>query len=367
MEKQTIQIDFLKDSDNEAAIALSHRCPQHGVISGYPDRSPVFNRIQKQIDPDSFHLVARHNNKIIGCIGAIYFPVQYGGRDFRAVYLLDFKVDEEYRKGLTAYRLVRETFDFLLAGGVELGFATIIKGNEASHIFTRGRAGFKGSSYLGDIRVTNIIPLWKKKTDPRFSIGQPTKDDIPVLTGLYKSFYGTYKLAPSITEELLIYYISNIEGMGLENWWVARESGKIRAVLCAWDENIYKRWQVIRIPLSIKMLFWFTRSLSPFMKVPAPVTENSPLKQKTLVMAAHNKCPGALASLIRHMNNIHLGKDYTVLQTHFHIDDEMIRAQSGLPGLKVDIELHAMSAGPGLAEEIASRPGPSYLEWPVFI
>ncbi len=170
MEKLKIRIDFLKDEDNDAILDLSHRCIQQGVISVYPDRSPEFNRLHKQIDSESFHFVARYGDKIIGCVGIIYTPVQSMGQTFRSVYLLDFKVDPEYQKGLTAYRLARETLDFLFKDENVMIIATIIKGNQSSHIFTRGRAGFSGSSLLGEIQVNNILLLRKRKIDPRFII-----------------------------------------------------------------------------------------------------------------------------------------------------------------------------------------------------
>ncbi len=367
MDRHQVQINFLKDEDNEAILDLSCRCPQHGVISGYPDRSPVFNRIHRQLDIESFHMVARLGEKIIGCIGAIFTPVQYGDKTFRSVYLLDFKVDEDYRKGMTAYRLMRETLDFLLRNNVLMGIACIIKGNEASHIFTRGRAGFQGACCLGDIQVNNIMPLWERKIDPRFILANPGQEDIPELVDLYNRFYDTYKLAPRMTDNLFRYYTTEIEGMDLDNMWVAREGGKIKAVLCAWDENIYKRWWVIKIPFSKKLLFMFMRFLSLFVKMPAPIRINEPLRQKTLVMCAHDQCLDGLKALLRHMNNIHLGKGYTVLQTHFHAEDDMLLAQKGLPRLKVEIEAYMATTDPELAGEIASIPGPVHFEWPMFI
>ncbi len=168
-------------------------------------------------------------------------------------------------------------------------------------------------------------------------------------------------------EDLFRYYLNEIEGIDFENMWVARENGKIKAVLCSWDENVYKRYRIFTIPLGIKMLLLVLRFLSVFMKMPAYIREGESLQQKTLVLMAHDQSIEALSSLVRHVNNIHLGSAYTVLQTHFHKDDDMIMAQKGLFGFKVEIEAYMMTSDPELAKKIAKIPGPVLFEWPNFI
>jgi len=367
MEKGKILIDFFKPEDNEALLDLSHRCVQHGIISVYPDRSPTFDRIHKQIDPESFHVVARHNGIIIGCVGAIFFPVQVGGQKARAVYMLDFKVDPDYQKGLTAYRLIKKAIGFLIDNDERIGFATIIKGNVASHVFTRGRAGFSPSRNLGDIQINNIIPLRRKKLDPRFKVENPSEEDIGEIVELYSGFYGNYKIAPYIDEEIFRFYIMEIEGMGLSNFWVAREKGRIKAILCSWDENIYKRYMVIKVPPGMRFVFRGISFLSRFFKMPASLKPGSPLRQKTLVMLAHDNSIPALKSLVRHVNNIHLGSEYTILQAHLHREDPLIGSLGGLFRLKVNVEAHMMTRNFGLADTVADKPGPVFFEWPVYI
>ena len=170
-----------------------------------------------------------------------------------------------------------------------------------------------------------------------------------------------------MSEELFRYYLSDIEGIGLENIWVARENGKIQAVLCAWDENVYKRWMVMKIPLGMKAVFWLTRFLSIFVKMPAPVITGKALRQKTLVLMGHDNNLYAFKSLVRYINNIHRGSEYTVLQTHFHKEDDMATALDGLLGLNVEIEIHMLTADPELSESIQKSPGPVMFEWPMYI
>ena len=366
-ERKNVTVDFLKDDDNEAVLNLSHRCVQHGVISVYPDRSPVFNRIHKEIDPDAFHTVARLGDKIVGCLGGIRTPVQHEGKVYKPVYMLDFKVDPDHQKGLTAYRLVKEAYDRTFGKGEQMGFATIIKGNMASHIFTRGRAGFPGSINLGEIHVNNTIPLRKKKVDKRFVIEHPVEDDIKEIVDIYTRFYKTYKLAPFITEEDFRHYLDKIEGIDLDNMWIARENGRIAAVLCAWDEKVYKSIRVMSIPFGMKLVFLATRLLSLFMKMPAAIRVGEALRQISLVMLAHDNNISALKSLVRHVYNIHRGTEYTVIHTRFHEEDPMRQVLDGMFGLKVEIEVHMLTGDPELGKRIKETPGPVLLAWPMHI
>ncbi len=366
-ERKKVIIDLLREEDNGAILDLSHRCIQHGVMSVYPDRTPVFNRIHKEIDPGAFHLVARKGDKLIGCFGGIYTPVQHEGKVYNSLYMLDFKVDPDHQKSMTAYRLVKEIYERTFGQGQEMGFASIIKGNVASRIFTEGRAGFPPSNYLGDIHFNNSIPLLKKRVDKRYVIEHPVEEDIVELVDLYTRFYETYKLAPFISEELFRYYLDKIEGIDLENMWVAREKGKIKAVLCAWDENIYKRMKVMTIPRGMKVALSVIRFLSGFMKMPATMRPGDALRQRTLVMMAHDQNIEALKNLVRHVYNIHRGTEYSVLQTHFHEEDPMRQVLKGMFGLKVEIEIHMLTGDPALGKKIEETSGPVLFEWPMFI
>lgn len=366
MKRVRVDINLMKKEDNEAILDLSHRCIQEGVLSVYPDRTPEFSRIHKQLDDGTFHLVARDGERLVGCLGAIHTPVQFRGKVHDSIYFLDFKVDPEYQGGITAYRLVKDMY-VKFKEKEEIGFATIIKGNDASHIFTRGRADFPGSTNLGDIVFTNIIPFRTRKVNPRYQIEKPAETDISELVSLYEGFYRTYKLAPHMTEKQFRSYLSNIDGIELENMRIAREDGKIKAVLCAWDEDVYKRWMVMKIPFGMKMAFVLVRFLSLFVKMPAALKTGKALRQKTLVMMAHDNDLEALKSLVRHIHNEHRGTEYTILQAHLHAEDKMASALEGLFGLKVKVEMHTLTNDPKLSEDIKNDPGPVLFEWPFYI
>lgn len=367
MTKEKTIIELMKDSDNDAILELSHRCPQHGVISGYPDRSPEFNRIHKLISNDSYHMVARKGSKLVGAFGVVYTNLKYRDQEFNSAYLMDLKVDPEFQRSTLAYRLIKKTVDHMLEKGTNMAIATFLKNNEYSLIFTRNRADMPVARYLGDFRIFSIVPLFKKKVSGKFEIGHPDAADIPALVNLYNSFYSKYKLAPGMTEGILKYYTENIEGMGLEQIWVARSDKQIKAVVCAWEEDHYKCWQVERMNLPMKTISFLLRALGLVMKVPAPLREKSSFKHISLVLSAHDNCVEGVADILRTINNYYRGRDYTILQTHFNARDPVNTALKGLMGFAVNAEVHIFTKEKELAENIAAGEGLVHFEWPMFI
>ncbi len=367
MGDQRIVIDLMNDEDNQAILDLSHRCPQKGVIEGYPDRSPEFRRIHQQISSKSYHMVARKGDRLIGAFGAVFTNLQYENQNFDAAYLMDLKVDPEYQRSTVAYRVVKETVSKLLAMDNKLTIATFLKNNQYSLIFTKARAGIPEAKYLGDFRIFSIVPLFKKKLSKKFIIGHPTEDDIPELVQLYNKYYSGFKLAPRMTEELLRKYTSEIDGMDFSQIWVARKNEKIASVICAWDEDRYKRWYVTRINRMMKFLSILLRVFGLFMKMPAPILENNSFKHIALVLSAHDDCIAGMQDLLRSVNNFYRGKEYTILQTHFHKDDPVNVATKGLQGFVVHGEIHLFTPDTNVAKQIAEDDGLVHFEWPMYI
>lgn len=368
MKKASVSIDLLRDEDNAEILKLSHTCPQRGIVEAYPDRSPVFRRLHKQLSPKSYHIVARKADSLIGAFGAVYTNLKFRSTEFDAAFLVDLKVHPDYRRSTVAYRLVKETVRHLREeNNTNLAVATFLKDNEYSLIFTQSRAGVPEARYLGDFRVFNLVPLKRYRVSGQFSIGHPTEEDIPELVNLYNKFYSGYKLAPRMTEALLRYYCNEIDGMDLGQFWVARQGGSIRAVLCAWEQVHYKRWFVNRLNKKMKMVSFALKALGHVFKMPAPLKEGSSLTHIALVMGAHDGCISGMKALIRSINNFYLGKEYTVLQTHFNDKDPVNEALKGLVGFAVHSEAHVFTEDPELAKEIAEDERLVHFEWPMFI
>ncbi len=356
-----------KDADNQSVLGLSPRCAQVGMITMYPDRSPVFNRIHSLLDPDSYHFIAINDTRVVGLLGSLHTDFYFQDKPIRTAYLMDFRVDPDFRMGLTAYRMVKRTIEFERESGTRMALATLLKNNEAPMVFTKGRGGFPASLYLGDNRIYSYVPIRKLKTNDRFMIRQALESDIPVLVELCNRFYSSYRLAPRMTEEIFRYYIAKIDGLSLDRFYVACEANTIKAVLAAWDAGSIKRYMVTQSNIRVKLISGLVKFLSLFGRMPEPIRINEPLKQLTLVLYAHDQCTDALATLFRHINNLHIGGEYSLIQVQIHQDDPVNESLRGLSGISVYSEIHFFTDTLQFAREIQNANGLVHLEFPNYI
>lgn len=241
---KSIRIRPAADSDDIRIRDLARRCPQRGMITFFPNRTPRFNSLHRLLDPETWHLVAEDGDRMVGLVGVIHFNVRVPGGVKRMGYVMDLRVDEDYRRGTTAFRLVKTAVDTLLGSGVNTVMVNFLKDNPHPLVFTSGRAGIPPSEYIGDNRIYNIIPLRFLSTDERFSIGQADEHDIPDIVKLYESYAGRFRIAPDLTDAAFRRLIGTVEGLSLDRFLVARESGRIRAVTALWDEHTYRSVQV---------------------------------------------------------------------------------------------------------------------------
>lgn len=349
-------IRLAEETDNEQILALSKRCPQKGMITFYPSRSPVFNKIHRLIDPSSWHLVSCSDKIITGLVGVVNFENRFEKTFHKMAYMLDLKVDPEYRNGITAFKLLKTADVCLRDSDVEIMMVNFLKNNKLPLVFTTGRGGLPESLYLGDNRIYNMISLRFLNTDDRFIIEEPTKDDIPEMVKVYNCFYSNYKLAPVMSKGKLEYYNREIEGLSLDNFLVAREDGKIKAIVAAWDELPYKSYVVQKLNFSIKMITVLVRFLSLFIRVPKRIELNKPLRQLSLVLFAHDNCPEALITLFRHLNNINLGGEYSMMSLVLQKEDTLFKYLKGFAGISVHTEIHLFAKDRKLLERIQKNP-----------
>ena len=362
-----VLVRWAEEGDNQSVLDLSPRCAQIGMITMYPDRSPVFNRIHRHIDPDSYHVIALNDHKVVGLLGALHTDFYFRDKPIRTAYFMDFRVDPDFRIGLTAYRMVKPAIDFERASGTRMALATLLRDNEAPMVFTKGRGGIPASLYLGDNRIYSYVPIRHLRTDNRFIIRQAVESDIPDLVKLYNRFYSSYRLAPRMTEQTFHRYITQVDGLGIDRFYVACEGRSIKAVLAAWDAKSIKRYWVTQSNIRVKLISGLVKFLALFGKMPEPIRINEPLKQLTLVLYAHDHSKEALAALFRHINNLHIGGEYSLIQVQIHADDPVNESLRGLTGISVYSEIHVFTDNLQSAREIQNASGLVHLEFENYI
>lgn len=339
-------------------MALADRCPQVGSITFLFKRTPEFNTINRLLDPDSWHYVACSDGKVVGVVGVMYFNAQVQGRICKVAYILDLLLDEKYRSGMTAYRMIKPVVERLYESDAELVLVNFLKDNQHPIVFAKGRAGFPAAAPLGDNRFFSMLSLYRMKLRGDFEIASPTMADIDELVELYNRCGRSYKLAEIVTRDQLIHYLTNVEGLSLDRFLVARQNGSIKAVTAQWDEQHYKHYLVQRLSFGLSLVSNLLSFMSMFMRVPQPVRLNQPLKQLSLVMSAHDNCPQALEELFKHVNNQNRGSDYTLITLHAQQHDPIMEIMGKFRGISVQSEMWAFAREPGILEQLRDNTAP---------
>ena len=190
------------------------------------------------------------------------------------------------------------------------------------------------------------------RLDRRYEIDKPTEKDIPELLELYRKYAAGFGIAPMITEDRFWEYLVSINGLSLDNFLVARENGRIRAVTALWDEHVYKNYQVLKLSFSIRVATSILNFLSLFMRVPHPIRLNEPLRQLSLVLYAHDDCPEALDTLFRHANNISLGSEYTLIMLYAQETDPIFKFMKKYIGISVRSEMYLFAKETAVFEKL---------------
>ncbi|MFO7574899.1 MAG: GNAT family N-acetyltransferase [Bacteroidales bacterium] len=340
------------DDDNDQITNLSRRCLQEGVITMFINRTPGYNTLHRLVDSEAWHYVVCKDEEIAGLVGVVHFRLRVPGKECKTGYMLDLRVAEEFRRGMTAYRLVKGAIDHIRDSEADMIIANFLKDNMHSLVFTTGKGGIPESCFLGVNRVFNILPLKRMKLNKRFGIGKPGYEDIPEIIELYERYALGFKVSPVITEEIFRNYIDKIDGLSLDNFLIARENGRIRAITAVWDEHTYKSYQVLKLTSGIKMATRLLRFLSLFMKTPHPIRLNEPLRQLSLVLYAHDDCPEALDTLFRHVNNLNRGGEYTLIMFYAQEIDPMFRFMNKFTGVSVESEMYMFAKDTGIYQKL---------------
>jgi hypothetical protein len=354
----SINFRLAEESDNDGILELSRRCPQEGMITFFVNRTPRFNTLHRTLDPDAWHFVACRENTIIGLIGVVHFQANVLSVNRKVAYMLDLRLDEAYRSGTTAYRLVKTAVDHLYASDIDIVLANFVTNNNQSLAFTKGRAKIPTALYLGRNRIYNLLPLFSLKTDKRFEVGSLRKEEIPEVVELYQKYSLNFKIAPIVTEERIRKYLDTINGLFPDHFLTARENGKIKAVTALWDEHHYSSYQVLKLTSQINFVNGAIKFLSHFMRTPHPVKIDEPLRQLSLVLYAHDDCLPALNTLFRTVNNLSRGSEYTLITLYSQEKDPVFNALKNFLSVSVHSELYLFAKDPKILELLEQNPAP---------
>lgn len=352
-----INIRFAQESDNEKLMELAQRCPQEGMVSFFPIRTPRFNTLHKILDPQAWHMVACQGERIVGLVGVIHFKARVLERVFKVGYMLDLRLDKEFRSSTVAFKLIKTAVDHLQNSDTDMVIVNFLKDNKRPLVFASGRGGLPPAQYLGDNRIMNIFPIRKMRLNKRFAISNLTEDDFPEMLQLYQNYSNSgFKIAPIYSEELFRNYFNTVKGLSLQIFLLAKENGKIKAVAAIWDEHYYKSYNVLKLNNKINLANGMLKFLSLFMKVPHPVELNKPLSQISVAMPAHDNCPEAFDTLMRHINNMHLGSKYTSISFNAQENDPIFDHMKAFTSVRVNSVMYAFAKDTSIFKPLEDDP-----------
>lgn len=367
MSKGNVEIRIAEPRDNQGLIDLSHNCPMEADITVYPDRSPDYAVIQKLIDKDSYHSIGLLNGEIIGCLGCTYSEFQVNNEKIPGGVIADFKVAPDHRKSMVTFRVVKKVSDMEKKSKASIWIGLILANNKAPLPFIMGRVGFPKTVYVGRFNVMNFIPLRNFRIDPKFEIRKATIEDIPEMSEVYMKFYSRHHLTPYFTDKSLHEIISIFKGLEIENFYLAIENGKIKAVMAAWDQSFYKRLVVESFNLGPKLLILLCRFLSLFMKVPELPKKNKHLKVINVVMTAHDNSPDGYTALVKFLNNKYRGSEFPLLTFYMKSDNPLKKCFKGMLGASVGTDCYVSTENKDINKTLLAELDKIHLEWQVFL
>ena len=357
----SVRIRLAEDSDDDQIQALSKRCLQEGIITFFVNRSPRFNTLHRILDPDSWHYVVEDDGRIVGQVGVIHFEATVSGEKRKFAYMMDLRLDEGYRKGLTAFRMVKTAIDHVLSSDTDFVIGNFLKDNQNSLVFASGRAGIPEAFHMGDNRIFNLLPIFKMKPDSRFTIDHPSQDELEDLIRIYRSYANQFRIAPELNLQQLEKYIRGLNNLSIDDFLVARENGTIKAVTALWDEHYYKSYQVLKLTPGIRFVNGALKLFSPIMNLPSPIRLNQPPRQLSLVLYAHDQSPKALQALFRHVNNSYRGSKYTLITLYAQEKDPVFDLMKPFAGVSVHSEMYLYAKDTDIYDELRNDPRPDWL------
>lgn len=347
--------------DNQGLIELVRACPMAGSIEMFFDRGPDFYALSRlQGAGAQVCVIDEDASGRLAASGALAsFPAMYvDGAVRQASYACDLKVRPERRKGL----VVKRVYDFLTAWGLEqgldLGFTTVMAGNDAMAPILAGKGGLVPYRHVATMRNFTVQFLWPKVRPRGVSVRRATPADVPEMVALWNRLQAAKQFAPAWDEAGFRAKLDAAPGLSLDGYYLAHRGDRLVGLLATWNQEAFKRMVVLGFaPEMLRMRRWYNplarlTGLTPIPDVGFPL----PYFYATELCA---ETPEDLRALLVHIHNAFRGPHCLFFNAMLDVKDPLIAALDGFLTQAVDIELFAMDPHGRYG---ALRPGPAYFD-----
>lgn len=358
-------------SDNQKILALSRRCPMHGAISLYTDRSPDFFHLYRMVSPENHAVfVYEKADEIVGSIGIVIQELIVDGETQKVGFVGDLKVDPDFRKSIIAHRLVDRAVHVCRERGCRMFLASIVAGNEASLTFTNGRGRIPKPIAIGDYIVKNIPPLRRLAVDPDWEVAAATLPDAREMVHLYNEYYSSLNFAPRWSEQTFLDLVNRCEGLSLSDFLLLRHNGHLAAVCAIWNQKSFQRYVVQKFDRTSRIIMQGIKAISWIVPLPPVPHIGRVLHNSHIAFAAvKNHDHTALDQLLRTVNNRLVGTNTSFFSAYFSAEDTLCKVLGRFFGSTTRLHLYAYPLTPwpttNLEESLRrSRP---FAEYATFI
>lgn len=327
-------------ADNDALVALVRECPMEGEVGLYFDRSPDFFALSRlQGDGAKICVVEATDGRIVGCAALAHYPAMYvDGVPHEVTYACDLRIHPAHRRGFVAKRIHNFLEAHAHEQGLELMFASVMRGNQAMSPVLQGKAGLVPYHPLATVRNYTVQFLLPRRSPRGIEVRRATADDVPAMRELWTRRMSALQFAPVPAEPLHTEAGLGASGPGIEAHFVALRDGQLTGSLLCWDQRTFKRLRVLSYgPRLQRMRRWF----NPI----ARLVGRTPLPDPGSVMPyfyAVRPCAESVAdlrALYVAVHNSFLKGGYVFFSTMFDVRDPMAAALKGFTTEHVDIDL----------------------------
>lgn len=301
-----ISIRPFKEGDNQRLLEIEGLCPQGNEKCAMGVRKTDILARYRMYDNWKV-IVAEEDGKVAGWTGWTIKnnPVQ----EKRYAYLAEVMVHPEFRRKGAATKLVEEAEGNAREAGCDYIYCFIYapnnERNDASSTLFEGL----GYSNVTEVKTCSMSLYKKENLSLDISFERIQKSEVDAAVGLINNHYNGYSHFCPYTAESLEALIEKIPDYGLDNFWVAKDKGRIVACAGLWDSSALAEICYAIEPASWKIMAIVFDFLGRFTKLPKIPKEGKYLHFDYLTNYAFDRqYPEAMQSLLGHMNNTLLEK-----------------------------------------------------------
>jgi ribosomal protein S18 acetylase RimI-like enzyme len=309
-----MEIREANKEDNDALLELQKKCPMGVDFVVAIDSSPDY--FARSRPYENWHVfVAVENQKIIGSLACTIQNTLIQVKPVKTAYLYGMMVDPAKRRTGIASQLQKHVENYATKQKVNLCHLLVVEENVPS-IKLFQKMGFQR---IKDCLRFSVMVYKPEKLQDEASIRPMTPADVKDVVAMTNETYHDYDFYNPYTEQTFQEYIQRLPQDSQENILILKKGENIQACLGYWDYGKVIKERVEKLNTRLKAIALPIRFLGLFTKMPKIPKTGEALKQWYLFPMAC-KDATALTELIKHVNNLALKNNITMLATA--LDDQ---------------------------------------------